>query len=127
MTPKLAACPATISSIRRITMACTAGSKVRTVPLIIAVPGITLSVVPAWICVTDTTRSCIAWWLRDTMVWIACTIDTAAGIGSAVSCGMAPCPPRPSMWIVNSSTAAMIGPGVVSTRPRSSPGTLCSA
>jgi hypothetical protein len=65
--------------------------------------------------------------LRDTMVGIACAMAMAAGIGSAVSCGIAPWPPTPVMCTSNVSTAAMIGPGVVRIWPTSSPGTLWSA
>ena len=52
-----------------------------------AVPGTMLSAVPAWIWVTEITSSCRPSWLRLTMVWIAWTSETAATIGSTVSCG----------------------------------------
>jgi hypothetical protein len=51
--------------------------------------------------------------LRLTIVWIAWTMPQAATTGSRVSWGMAPWPPRPWTWMVNVSTAAMIGPGLV--------------
>ena len=44
----------------------------------------------------------------------------AARIGSAVSCGIAPCPPRPSTSIANSSTAAMSAPRLTPILPTGS-------
>ena len=57
---------------------------------------------------------------RETIVCSASTIRAAATIGSAVSCGAAPWPPRPSTSIENSSTAAMSAPRLTPIFPTGS-------
>jgi hypothetical protein len=48
-------------------------------------------------------------------------------IGSAVRCGMAPCPPVPLMWMLTSSEEAMAGPSMKTRWPWGTPGMLCMA
>ena len=57
---------------------------------------------------------------RETTVCSASTMRAAATIGSAVSCGAAPCPPRPSTSIAKSSTAAMSAPRLTPILPTGS-------
>ncbi len=71
------------------------------VPFRNASDGITLFVVPAWICVTETTAWCDEGTLRLMIVCIACPMAQAATTGSRASSGMAPCPPTPRSVIVN--------------------------
>ena len=116
--------PRTISAIRRSTMSCTDPSKVRTVPPTVAVPGMMLSAVPAWISVTDTTSASRTWRLRETMVGMAAAMATAAGTGSRVSWGIAPWPPAPRISTAKVSAPARSGPGLVAIVPSGTFGAL---
>ena len=62
----------------------------RIVPLIIAVSGITLLVVPVWIWVTVMTPGSNTSMRRVTSVCRAWTISHATGTGSSVKCGALP-------------------------------------
>ena len=95
------------------------GSNTRTVPLSHALSGMMLNAVPARTWVTLTTTSTSGSTLRLAMVWSAVTMCARHTTGSAPRWGIAACAPLPSIVIVNSSTAAMKGPGVIPTLPRS--------
>ena len=79
--------------------------------------GITLSVVPAVMVVTESTMGSKASILRVTKLCSACTISHATGTGSRVNCGIEAWPPRPAMWIITRSAAAIIGPGRAAITP----------
>ncbi|MCY1302048.1 hypothetical protein D9M70_516860 [compost metagenome] len=74
-----------------------------------------------------TTVGSIGWMLRETIDCSAMMIEAPQTIGSAVSCGSAPCPPRPCTVMRASSTAAMIGPSLRANWPKGRPGSLWSA
>ena len=87
--------------------------KDRAVPASRTESGMMLNAVPPWIQPIVTTAESSGEISRDTTVCSASTMRAAATIGSAVSCGAAPCPPRPSTSIAKWSTAAMSAPRLI--------------
>ena len=109
-----APCAAAIPSATRRMPSCTCvrvdSLTVRIVPSISAVSGMMLFVVPALMRPTVTTDGSNTSMLRVTIIWIACTISQAIGIGSRARNGSLACPPRPTTSMMNRSADAMIGP-----------------
>ena len=96
----------------------------RMVPLIMAVSGMTLLVVPVWIWVTVMTPGSNTSMRLVTSVCSAWTISQATGTGSSVKCGALPWPPRPfTVMVIESLDAMMVPP----FRPRKPPGMLDAA
>ena len=89
----------------------------RAVPVSRTEPGMMLNAVPPWIEPMVTTAASSGEISRDTTVCSASTMRAAATMGSAVSCGAAPCPPRPSTSISKWSTAAMSAPRLMPILP----------
>ena len=102
-----------------MTAARLASDSVRMVPAISAVSGITLSVVPAAILAMVTTAGSKTLTSRVTIVWMACTIAHATGIGSSAAAGLDACPPRPVTVMCSVSAAAIAGPRRTATTPDS--------
>ncbi len=100
---------------------------VRIVPSISAVSGMMLFVVPALMRPTVTTDGSNTSRLRVTIIWIACTISQAIGIGSRARNGSLACPPRPTTSMRNRSADAMIAPPRELTQPVGSDDVMWSA
>ena len=113
--------------MRLCSKARTSGCKARTDNSRYAESGITLLAVPADSTPTVTTAVCRGSTLRDTTVCRAMTTLEAATTGSAVPCGMAPCPPMPRSVINTLSLDAIIGPSRNTRWPCGMPGMLCIA
>src|ERR1700730_5329158 len=94
-----------------------AGARVRTVPINVAISGMTLLVVPASILPTVTTPGSKTLTERVTNVCMAVTISHATGTGSAAICGADAWPPLPWTTMVKVSADASTGPGRVETEP----------
>ena len=95
-------------------------SNTRTVPFIHAVSGMMLNAEPARICVTLTTTSLSGSVVRLAMLCSAVDhVRQAHHWIDALTAASAACAPRPCSVTVNSSTAAIHGPGVTPTLPRS--------
>ncbi|MNE91710.1 hypothetical protein D3C80_1893550 [compost metagenome] len=110
--------------MRRSSSSRTSGSNERIPTTISARSGMMLLAEPAWKAPTVTTVGSIGWMLRETIDCSAMTIEAPQTIGSAVSCGSAPWPPRPCTVMRASSTAAMIGPSRKANWPNGRPGSL---
>ena len=93
------------------------GVNERAVPESVTVDGMTLNAVPPWMLPTVTTAESSGEISRETTDCSDSTIRAAARMGSAASCGIAPCPPRPSISIEKLSTAAISAPRLIPTRP----------
>ncbi|MCY1553338.1 hypothetical protein D9M68_898100 [compost metagenome] len=63
--------------------------------------------------------------LRLMMVWNACTIWQATGMGSMPLCGRAAWLPLPRMVMRKSLLDAITGPGLAAKVPAGAPGQLC--
>ena len=87
---------------------------------------ITLCVSPARITVTEMTPLSSGWALRVRIVWNACTIWQAIGIGSTPLCGIAAWAPRPTTSMWNSLFDAKAGPLHSANCPTPRPGQLCA-
>ena len=109
--------PRTMRSNRPGSAAHTSGSNTRQVPFIHAVSGMMLNALPACTWVTLTTTSLNGSVPRLAMDWSAVTMCERHSTGSMPKCGMAACAPLPRTVTLNSSTAAINGPGVMPTVP----------
>lgn len=87
-------------------------SKVRRIPSIFTAAGTTLGELPPVIEPTVRTVGFVGSTWREIRCWRVPIRSAAATTGSAVRCGYAACPGRPLTTIVNSSAAALTGPGV---------------
>ena len=89
-------------------------------PASVTLEGMMLKAVPPWIDPIVTTAESSGEISRETTDCSDSTMRAAATIGSAVSCGVAPWPPRPSTSIANSSTAAISAPRLMPILPTGS-------
>ena len=103
----------------------TSAVKVRTVPSMVQVGGITLMASPACSRVMDSTAVSTGFLLRLTMVWKAWMSCAATTTGSTPRCGMAACAPTPFTVTLNVLPPAITGPGLKAMAPAGRPGQLC--
>lgn len=113
--------------IRASTLSRVSESSARTESFSVAVSGITLGALPAWIAPTVTTAARVGSMLRATIDCKASTILAAATIGSQPNCGIAPCVPLPVTVIVTESDDAIMQPWRSAKWPTGKPGALCNA
>ena len=99
----------------------------RIVPSMWAVSGMMLSVVPAVIRPTVTTQGSNTSIVRVTIVWRACTISQATGIGSTARNGSLACPPLPMIETCSVSADAIVGPPRHVSQPVGSIDVMCRA
>src|SRR3990167_1287802 len=84
----------------------TSSEKVRTVPCSSHASGTTLVASPAWIMVTERTPASTGFLLRLMMVWNACTIWQATGMGSMPLCGRGARLPPPRLVVREAGAGA---------------------
>ena len=99
----------------------------RMVPRISAVSGITFDVVPALMWATVTTAGSNTSMRRVIIVWMACTISQATGMGSSAWCGADAWPPRPRTTMRSTSDDAMSVPPRRLIVPEGNIDEMCSA
>ena len=112
--------PAATRSIAACAVVRISGEKVRSVAASCPESGMMLSLVPAVTRPTVRTTESKASKVRVTIVCSASTISQTTGTGSALRCGVDPCPPRPETVIVTVSAPAINGPGRADQWPRGS-------
>ena len=97
------------------------------VPRISAVSGMTFDVVPALMWAMVTTAGSKTSMRRVIIVWIACTISHATGIGSRAWCGADAWPPWPCTTMRRTSDDAMSVPPRRLIVPDGNSDEMCSA
>ena len=124
--PMAAAMPSAICCIRRWASDRQGSSSVRKVPLSLTSRGMTLVEPPVEaICPKVSTLGIVGSARRLTSCCRAVMICAVMAMGSIVSCGMAPCPPRPCTRRYTSSVEAMKIPGLKPTCPQANGGCTC--